>query len=371
VRSTARILVTGVTGFIGGAVARRLLAGGAPVTVLARSRHGESATARVAAALGGRREPVDLELIEGDLGEPAAGLTAAERTRLRDTVETVIHCAGETALFPECPEGFYASHVHGPVSLLEMLAPGRLATWAQLSTAYVCGRRSGTVFETEGDVGQDFRNPYERVKLEAETAIRAAGGRRGLDVRVFRPSIVVGRAPETPGGTPSNLFFQFIRMASTLAAGATVPLRIEAAPGARFNIVPIGYVARGILALARCSEAAGGTFHLVVADAPRQDAMLRMLTTRLGVRGFALVDARGRPIADASRLERRLRAMLGRYRDYLTHDVCFDDRHARRILGRHGLAPATLQGADVRRLINHAFHGRPSRAGLGSERWPS
>ena len=359
--AVGRILVTGATGFIGRAVARRLLAGGAPVTVLARARDGETATRRVVAALGGPGAG-DLEVVEGDLSEPVAGLSPADRARLHATVETVIHCAGESVFFPEYPERFHAGHVEGPVSLLETLASGRLATWAQLSTAYVCGRRSGTVLESEGDVGQDFHNPYERVKLEAETAVRAAGERHGLDVRVFRPSAVVGRAPDTAGGSPSHLFFQFIRMAAALAhaaPGATLPLRIAAARRARFNIVPLGHVARSMLALARCPEGAGRTFHLVVADAPRQEAMLSMIAERLGARGLTLVEAAARPLGDATPIERRLHLRLERYRDYLSHDVRFDDTNARHVLARHGLAPATLRGPDVRRLVDLAL--RPTR----------
>lgn len=365
--TVGRILVTGATGFIGRAVTRRLLARGEPITVLARARDGASAAERIAAALDLAPGAGDLEVVEGDFGDPTAGLGPADLARLRATVDRVIHCAGETVFFPEYPERFRAAHVEGPVSLLEALSTGRLRTWAQLSTAYVCGRRSGPVLESDGDVGQDFRNPYERVKLEAETAVRAAGRRCHIDVRVFRPSAVVGRAPDTAGGSPSNLFFQFIRMVAALAdatAGAPLPLRIEASPRARFNIVPVGYVARSLLTLARCPDGAGGTFHLVVADAPRQDAVLRMIAERLGVRGLTLVEASA-PLTDTTSLERRLHLRLGRYRDYLSHEVRFDDTSARRVLARHGAGPATLHAADVHRLIGHALRGRRTLLGLG------
>lgn len=361
-----RILVTGATGFIGRAVTRRLLAAGEPVTALVRRRDGASAGARVAAALGTMPAAADLEVVEGDLGRPVAGLAAPDVACLRATVDMAIHCAGDTVFFPEYPERFRAAHVEGPVSLFEALATARLRTWAHLSTAYVCGRRTGTVFESEGDLGQDFHNPYERVKLEAETAIRAAGRRGGVDTRVFRPSAVVGRAPDTAGGSPSTLFFQFIRMVAALAGavpGGRLPLRIEASPRARFNIVPVGYVARSLLTLARCPEGADGTFHLVVADAPRQDAMLRMIAEPLGARRFTVVEAAARPAGDATPLERRLRLRIGRYRDYLSHDVRFDDASARRALARHGLAPPTLDAADVRRLVSHALRGRRTLRG--------
>jgi hypothetical protein len=155
-------------------------------------------------------------------------------------------------------------------------------------------------------------------------------------------------------------------MVATLAGAAPdahLPVRIEASPRARFNIVPVGYVARSLLTLARCAEGAGGTFHLVVADAPRQDAMLRMIAEPLGTRRFTLVEAAARPAGDATSLERRLRLRIGRYRDYLSHDVRFDDTGARRVLARHGLAPPTLDVADVRRLVSHALRGRRTPRG--------
>src|SRR5262249_31840474 len=157
---------------------------------------------------------------------------------------------------------YVAGHVHGPLRLLEGLAPGRLVHWAHVSTAFVCGRRSGTIFEREGDAGQAFHNTYERIKLEAERAIRAAGAEWRVDVRIFRPGIVVGPAPATAGGTPSNLFFDFLRMLAGLAAlpdRARLRLRVPAAPHARFNIVPVDHVATALVALADSRDGAGQT----------------------------------------------------------------------------------------------------------------
>ncbi|MGH7335515.1 MAG: SDR family oxidoreductase [Candidatus Rokuibacteriota bacterium] len=360
-----RVLVTGATGFIGREVVRRLLARGELVTALARGRDGRSAAARVGAALGTTTGVANLEVVEGDLAESEGGLSRAVRSQLRGRVTTVINCAGETAFFPEYPARFRAGHVDGPVSLLECLARGRLSTWAHVSTAYVCGRRTGVALETEGDVGQEFHNPYERVKLDAETAVGAAGVRQNVDVRIFRPSAVVGRGPDTLGGAPSTVLVRFIRLAAVLArqaAGARVPLRIEAAPRVCFNVVPLGYVVRSIIRLTRCRRSAHQTFHLVVSDAPRQESMLDMLTERLGVRGVTLVDGRAAVLPNLSALERRVRLLLGRYRDYLSHEVRFDDTNTRRALARHGVAPATLGPADVQRLIDHALWGQRARS---------
>jgi thioester reductase-like protein len=264
------------------------------VIAMARSQQGEPAVTRVAKAVGHLPDGFCLDVVETDLTHPAGGLDDSARQRLRSTVETVIHCAGDTVFFPDDVISFRAGHVDGPLNLLQALQGGRLRRWAHLSTAYVCGRRSGTVFEHEGDVGQGFHNPYEHVKLEAEEAVRGAGARLGVDVRVFRPSIVFGVAPETAGGNPSNRFFAFIRMMAALARfpnTSDVQLRIAAAPKARFNIVPVKYVATALVVLAEHPDGIGETFHLVVSDPPTQEAMLAMIAAYLGLRGFSVVDA--------------------------------------------------------------------------------
>src|ERR671923_2430448 len=94
--STA-ILVTGATGFIGRQVIRDLLAGGRSVMAIARPRENLSADARVIRAVGRLPDRRHLEVIEADLTNPRHGLTPAVLRRPRDTVETVIHCRGDTA----------------------------------------------------------------------------------------------------------------------------------------------------------------------------------------------------------------------------------------------------------------------------------
>ncbi|HEU4369525.1 MAG TPA: SDR family oxidoreductase [Methylomirabilota bacterium] len=364
------ILVTGATGFIGREIVRRLWAAGRPVLVMARARADLGATARVAAALGA--DPAGaIDIIEGDLARPGCGLAAAAWCRLRETIETVIHCAGDPAFVPDAPATFRAGHVEGPRELLERLGAGRLRHWAQLSTAYVCGRRSGIVLESEHDVGQTFHNPYEQVKLEAELVLRATARRLGVDLRVFRPSIVVGAAPGTTGGAPSNLFFDFLRLAASLASvagGTETRLRIEAAPSAPFNIVPVEYVATAIVALADDPGAAGRTLHLAVKDAPTQETMLALISARLGVRGLILADGHREPLRDPTPLERALGRALAPYRDYLLQPVRFDDTVARGCLAQLGIASPTLDAPDVARLIDQALTTPAARPGMESAR---
>jgi nucleoside-diphosphate-sugar epimerase len=338
-------LVTGVTGFVGREVTRRLLASGRTVAVIARPRGGAGVVERVMTALapGGAH----VTIVEADLA--AHGVDARALATLAP-VDTVVHCAGDTAFEPTDVPAFRRGHVDGPCALLAGLARVGLARWVQLSTSYVCGRRTGTVYEHEGDVGQSFHNTYERVKLEAETAIRAVGSRLGVDVRLLRPSVVVGHPPDTAGGAPSRRLFEFLRLGARVARRARTRLRVVASPEAPFNLVPLEFVAAAVVALARDPRAANGTFHLVGRNAPSHSAVLGMIAGRLGAPGLALVDRLDAPSLE----ERRLAMALAPYREYLTQDVQFDDGAARRVLEGCGLETPELTPEVVGRLVDAA-----------------
>jgi thioester reductase-like protein len=367
------ILVTGATGLIGREVLRQLLGRGEPVIALARARGGRAATDRVRDVLGWVSGLHQLDVVEADLSQPACGLADVDWGRLRARVETVIHCAGDTAFFPADMTTFRRGHIDGPLALLQGLRGGRLRQWAHLSTAYVCGRRSGMVLERDADVGQSFHNAYERVKLESETLMRRAGTRLGVDLRVFRPSIVVGAGPPTAGARPSNLFFGFVRMAAALAAranGSQVRLRIAAAPRARLNLVPVEDVAAATIALSEHPTGTGETFHLVASDAPTQEAALGMIADRVGLRGLTVVDARETGLPHASPLERQVARLLTSYQEYLEQDVRFDDATARRLLGQYEACNADLEPTTMGRLIELALAASPL-AGSGAGRHPA
>ena len=106
------ILVTGATGFIGREVVQRLLAARRHVLALARTSDGVPAVERVVAALGDAPPGADLDVHEGDLAAPDCGLAREEWQRLRATIETVIHCAGDTRFEPTAMAPYVAGHVH-------------------------------------------------------------------------------------------------------------------------------------------------------------------------------------------------------------------------------------------------------------------
>jgi nucleoside-diphosphate-sugar epimerase len=294
------------------------------------------------------------DVVEGDLAHP--DLIAGKLARVGATIDTVIHCAGDPSFLVGERESVRRAQVMGPVALLKMLRPGGLRCWVHVSTAFVCGRREGTIYENETDLGQQFHNGYERLKLELEIRLKQTCGELGVDLRILRPSIVVGGAPSTPGGVPSNLFLMLLRLLIALSrsAGARLtPVRIQGRPDARFNIVPVEYVAAAIERLSYEPEAAGETIHVVAKNPPTQQRLLEMMSARLDLNNLYLVNST-ETLRNRSPLEARVARMLSPYRDYLQQDVHFDDSVARRLLARHPVAAPMIDGKALERFVKLA-----------------
>jgi len=162
------VLLTGVTGFVGEALLHLLLTRvpGVRVTVLVRPKGSTRGASRVATLLGKAifADAVDaaggvealmaarVGVLEGDLREPPV---------LPGDLDAVVHCAGDVSFDPPVDEGF-RTNVLGTRELLERVREaGPDVHYVHISTAYVAGRRRGTI--PEAPVDHD-------VDLEAELA---------------------------------------------------------------------------------------------------------------------------------------------------------------------------------------------------------
>lgn len=349
-KPSSLVLVTGATGFIGQHVVARLVSEGRPVVVTARAAARNSAEERISRMFGSLAERL-AGVVEADLGDLHS--VQDQLHGLRSDIGTVIYCAGETSFFPDSMAAARAVQIDVPLALIDLLQARGLRCWAHVSTAFVCGQRSGVIYEEEGDAGQTFHNPYEAIKLESERQIAQRCRTLGLDCKIFRPSIVVGAAPATEGGKPSNLFLKFVRSLTSVASLAgSRTIRIQGRPDARFQIVPIEYVAAAIVKITDC-PASSGTYHLVASNPPTQTDFLKLLTRHLGVGGARVTE--DATLSNSSPLEARLARMLAPYREYLTHDVVFDDACARKRLDGSGILAPRIDAAEIARLVRLAL----------------
>ncbi len=163
-----KILLTGVTGFVGEALLHLLLTQvpGCSVAVLVRPKGsaggvervtrllGKPVFARAVESAGGVEALIEsrLHVLEGDLAHPP---------ELPGDLDAVVHCAGDVSFDPPVDEAF-RTNVVGTRALLQRVAEvGPHVHYVHISTAYVSGRRRGTV--PEGPVDHS-------VDVEAELA---------------------------------------------------------------------------------------------------------------------------------------------------------------------------------------------------------
>lgn len=259
------ILVTGASGLIGVEVAAGLLAAG--YRVLATVHRQSSLVSNSGATLRTREwhdrsAGADTVLtLRADVSKPRLGLDSASYERLQKETDLVVHVAAVTE-FGLPKEAYEQVNLRGTANVLQLTrgSAGRWIPLIHVSTAYVCGDRSGEILEDELECGQRFSNDYERTKCEAERLVRAAQA-DGQPAIIMRPSIVVG---EQRRGVIRD--FKNIYVVLRLAIGG----RVKAVPGlysALLDLVPLDEVRDLILAtVGRFSDYQGTTLHAVGAS---------------------------------------------------------------------------------------------------------
>ena len=258
------LLLTGATGFLGGELLARLLERDErPVYALVRAGNDDEARRRldrvVESLLGpGEHRSKRVVAVAADIARPGLGIDPARRLWLAERIDRVIHCAASVS-FTLGLEESRAINVDGTRHLLELAelsaSHGGFDCFTHVSTAYVAGDHSGEFAEEELEVGQEFRNAYERSKFEAERVVRGRGA--SLPVQVLRPSIIVGDS--RTGWTPAfNVLYTPLR-AFSRGAYPALPARRKSP----VDVVPVDYVADAVLALA---GRPGTTYHLTAGE---------------------------------------------------------------------------------------------------------
>lgn len=364
------VLMTGATGFVGMEVlARYLERTRRHVYALVRAADDAHAATRLGQAVRARFGRADahrgrVTAVAADIERPELGLDAGRRDWLAEQVSDVIHAAASVS-FSLPLDRSRAINVEGTRRLADLAElcrrRGGLERFSYVSTAYVAGTHAGEFAEGDLDVGQDFRNPYERSKFEAEQVVRARGDR--LPLQVFRPSIIVGERP-TGWTAAFNVLYTPLR---AFARGA-----LPALPGrssSPVDVVPVDYVADGIFELSNQPVAKDGeTFHLVAGPQATTVGRLVELSARHFGRRRPLLIAPAvyrrvlHPLLVRRGEERRRRALRRTevFFPYLSMRVRYDDRRA-----RERLEPAGVRVTPVERyysrLIDFAIRAQWGR----------
>ena len=246
-----RIMITGGTGFIGGAAARCLLDRGDSVAILARSPACTKALEERGAAV-----------IVGDLRDPVS------LTRAAEGCDAVLHAAGLPR--PATWKAFRAAHIDGTRNVL---AAARMAGVRRV----VSIASQSVLFAGQDLLDVDETYPYPRSYIDPYSATKAAGERlalaennSGLEVTSLRPAVVWGRGDTTilpifvrlarsPFGVPAcgdGLNLEATTHIDNLAEAMLAALTAPAAPGRAYFVVDAFRIGSREF-LSRLLEAAG------------------------------------------------------------------------------------------------------------------
>jgi len=176
-----RVCVTGGTGFIGGALVRRLLAEGHEVRVLARP----SPRADALAAQG-------VEVIRGHLSDRDAVAHAV------DGSQVVYHTAAEVRR-PRSRSEYMQANLEGTQNVFEACIVKGVPHVVHLSSIAVYGPMpEGYTITEDTGVDSEDRNSYAKSKTQADAYAVAIGTRTELAVTIFRPGVVYGPGQALP-----------------------------------------------------------------------------------------------------------------------------------------------------------------------------
>jgi nucleoside-diphosphate-sugar epimerase len=335
-----RIFMTGASGFVGGEVAARLVAAGHSLTALIR----QSSTIT---ANDGR--PVDgVVRIKGDIAQPLFGMTPDDHARIAASHDLILHCAA-TVRFDLSDAEYHAINVGGANAAVALARTGNIPL-LHVSTAYVCGRRDGTILEDEALPEGGWANGYESSKAAAERVVATSGVRHAI----ARPSIVVG---DSRTGQVRE-FGAVYGLFKILAEGRF--RRIPAHAGATLDFVPIDHVASGIAELAERIDEASGAYHLVSGAPIPLEAAVGLVAGVAKSQAPELIDPATFAVADLSTRERWIfDNVFGHYSSYVTRNPRFAAQRFQRFYQR----PMPVIDIDYfHKLIQHAIDQRFVRA---------
>lgn len=331
-----RHLVTGATGFVGGALLLELLAT-TNDHVLALVRPGvEGAEARLKQAIRSAAQaygldadavPFDrLQAVAGDVTQPQCGIAALLH------FDVLWHSAASLRYEDRYKDEIFATNLGGTRNALALAHASGASVFNYISTAYVAGHASGLIPEAavENPLSE---NHYERSKVAAESLVLAASG---LKVRILRPSIVVGHSRTLAATTFSGMYgftrqlSQFRGVMERMNAGLlrAQPLRLKVSAAAAIDLIPVDVVAAQAVHIG-LQSAASGIYHLTQPAPPNMGETVRTITRALGFADPEFVA----PEADLDWLDTQLDKRLDFYGSYVRGDKRFDRARTDAALG--------------------------------------
>jgi len=253
------VLLTGATGFLGAYLLQSILRETA-ARVCCLVRGGESGTARIRANLEtyGIWDPDfdnRIDVVEGNLERPNAGMPAASYAALSRSIDAVYHCgAAVNWIYPY--RRLSGVNVRGTLELLRFACAARPKEFHYISSSAVCYSTIGPRRIDENvDMLPFIRGihmGYAQAKCVAEALVRQAGD-RGLPVAIYRPALISG---DSRTGRSNNFDFvsRFIKGCIEMGTAPDLDWLLDCCP--------VDFAASSIVKLSRNCDS-NAVFHLI------------------------------------------------------------------------------------------------------------
>ena len=267
--------------------------------------------------------------LEGDVCQPGLGLSSQDRAWVAASCNLMLHSAASLTFHADGSGEPYNTNVGGTRNVLDLCADLDIGDLHYVSTAYVCGLREERAMEGDLDFGQQFRNEYEKTKLQAEQLVRAADFLNQLTV--YRPAVIAGDSRTGYTNTYHGLYM-YLKLMSVLVRNTPpgpdgvrdTPVRLEMTGDEPRNIIPVDWVSAVMCHLLGTPEAHGKTFHLApeIPLTPREiiEAGYTYFKSR-GVEFAGPATATDTPISD---MDQNAHENMGMYKEYEVSDPEFD-----------------------------------------------
>lgn len=258
--SLQAVFLTGATGFLGAHLLQELLNHtDAEIYCLVRATKREEGLAKLNITLQRYGIPLvstdRLVIICGDLEKPYLGLSDREFFDLADRVGAVFHSAAALS-GAQSYLSLKPINVNGTREVLRLACLGRMKRLHYISTVSVFGDAVSQV--ADGFCETDFLVPgdylhdgYDQSKWVAEAMVHQAQD-QGLMVNIYRPSHIVGHS-QTGAWNTDDFVCRMIQVCIDLGV---------APADQTVDMIPVDYVTRAIVAVARHPHCVGRTLHL-------------------------------------------------------------------------------------------------------------
>ncbi|MBD9438697.1 UDP-glucose 4-epimerase family protein [Pseudomonas sp. PDM04] len=252
----SRILLTGVSGFVGGAIHARLVQDNCgALTVALRQPMPQLPTSTT---------QVLVPAIDGD----------TDWTEALIGVDAVIHSAARVHVMNDNSNDplaeFRKTNVAGTLNLARQAAAAGVRRFIYISSIKVNGEGTAPGSPFLADAAPAPVDPYGVSKMEAEQALLALAGQTGMEVVIVRPPLVYGP------GVKAN----FHNMMKWLKKG--IPLPFGSIPNRR-SLVGLDNLVDFIVVCLRHPDAAGQTFLVSDGEDLSTSELLRRMGTALGI----------------------------------------------------------------------------------------